>query len=166
MKFSISTANYLEIISTELQAGDKAYKKDEKELEKEIEKEEEQVAKIRQLAKSRNKGRNQLKAPPPKRRRTEEGYENTTTNQNQSETEKTEKRNQETQEHGPHAKKRKEDIRELFKRQEMATDIIIEPEQENDNNIFYGEEETVEIVNWEEIFKKHQEETSRLDREE
>ena len=74
----------------------------------------------------------------------EEGYENTTTNQNQSETEKPEKRKQETQEQGPHAKKRKEDIRELFKRQEMATDTIIEPEQENDkeevdNNIFYGE---------------------------
>ena len=52
----------------------------------------------------------------------------------------------------------------------MATDIIIEPEQENDreevdNNIFYGEKETVEVVNWEEMFKKHQEETSRLDRE-
>ena len=107
-----------------------------------------------------------MKAPPPKRRRMEEGFENTTTNQNPPEIEKPEKRKQERQEHGPHAKKRKHNIRELFKRQ--AKDIITEtePEKEKVDNIFYGEEETVEMVNWEEMFKKHQEETSRLDREE
>ena len=31
--------------------------------------------------------------------------------------------------------------------------------------IFYGETETVELIDWEEIFKQHQEETARLEKE-
>jgi hypothetical protein len=46
--------------------GDKAFKKYEKEMVNEIEKE--QVAKIRQLVKNRNRERKNQKAPPSKRR--------------------------------------------------------------------------------------------------
>ena len=142
--------------------GDKAFKKYEKEMVNEIEKEEEQVAKIRQLVKNRNRERKNQKAPPPKRRKMEEGY--ITPNMSRPEIEKSEKRKQGAQDEGPHPKRRKEDIREMFKKQEVAKDISQEKEKEKEKaqTIFYGEEEAVEVENWEEIFRKHQEETTRL----
>ena len=40
-----------------------------------------------------------------------------------------------------------------------------ETETETENHIFYGEKETVEMVNWEELFKQHQEATARIEQE-
>ena len=58
--------------------GDNAFKKYEKEIQKDLDKEEEQISKIRQLAKARNRNRNKLAAPPPKRRKLDKGFENIT----------------------------------------------------------------------------------------
>ena len=94
--------------------GDKAYKKYEKDLETEMAKEEEQISKIRELVKNRNKNRNKLKAPPAKTRKLETGFNNPT---NHPETNHQEKRKTDEPETGPEAKRKKTDIRELFKRQ-------------------------------------------------
>ena len=109
-----------------------------------------------------------LAAPPPKRRKLAEGFENIT---NPPETSNQDKRKSDGQETGPTTKKRKTDLREIFRRQEekkLAT--VVEEEQEEtetetEDHIFYGETETVEMVNWEELFKQHQEETERIEQE-
>ena len=86
-------------------------------MQKELEKEEEQVSKLRQLAKNRNKNRNKLAAPPPKIWKLGEGFKNIT---KPPETSNQEKRKSDVQETGPTTKKRKTDLREIFRRQETG----------------------------------------------
>ena len=147
--------------------GDNAFKKYEKEIQKDLDKEEEQISKIRQLAKTRNRNRNKLAAPPPKRRKLDMGFENTTNPPEQS---NPEKRKSDTQETGPTTKKRRTDLREIFRRQEEKKLAKVleqfEEEPEADNaTIFEGETETVEMMNWEELFREHQEETAKIEKE-
>ena len=139
--------------------GDKAYKNYEKDLEIEMAKEEEQILKIRELVKKRNKSRNKLKAPPAKRRKLETGFDNITTH---PEPNIQEKRKADEPETGPEAKRmRKIDIRELFKKQEeekVTVQESQEPSQTEDqaeqpecaanqgDGVYYGDTETVELI--------------------
>ena len=148
--------------------GDKTFKKYETELNKDLAREEEQMDKIRVMAKDKQKSRNRLPNPPPKRRKTEEGYQATTTN---LETAAQEKRKQDGQESEQITKRRKLDIRDMFKKQiEKPTPIEEEketniPEEVGTSHIVYGELEEVEVINWDEAFKQHLEESARLQQE-
>jgi hypothetical protein len=128
--------------------GDKSYKKYEKEVDNDLEKEEEQVGKIRELVKERNKLRaqNQRRMPPPKRRKlgskdfeqrmphTARGEQ--TGHYSGSPCEVEEKRKMEdTEDEAPPAKRKNlrqaPDIRDMFTSKDKTTN----PEQEQDQDI-------------------------------
>ena len=143
-----------------------------------------EVSKIRYLIKERNKHRGQRhrtqqKAPAAKRRKLndknyEARQEPSASPQEQPRQEKRKiHRNQETQP----LKRRKTtpDIRKLFEAKEdknnpKAEETRQEPQEplpepkQSHEGVNYGEEQAVEMVNWEEIFQNHIEETRRLEK--
>ena len=171
--------------------GDRTFKKNEQDIESFMAREDAQVSKIRELIKERNKERGERhrihqRAPASKRRKLEnETYETRQEQPNMEEGKAQEKRKADkNSEHGaePSEKRmRLTDIRTLFKSQldrtETAPQVGAQEQQEQTQDTpaqdqpaqdqpgtYYGEEETVELINWEEIFHKHLEETRRLDR--
>ena len=141
-------------------------------------KEEEQVSKIRELVKKRNMSRNKMKAPHAKRRKLETGFDNTITN---PEPNIQEKRKADDPEIGTEAKRmRKIDIREILKKQEEEKETIEERKEASQtedqaeqpecaankgDGVYYGDTETVELIDWEETFRQHLEETARMEKE-
>jgi hypothetical protein len=170
--------------------GDKTFKKNEKEIEMDMAREDAQVGKIRELIKHRNKERGERhrihqKAPGPKRRKLEDetyvkGQEHQELPERQSqEKRKADKNTVPGPEAQPSTKRRKlVDIRTLLQAQidkKAITRELQEPEPQQEltqeapaqdqPGVYYGEEQIVETVNWEEIFHQHLEETRRLERE-
>ena len=64
--------------------GDKTFKKYVKELDSDMAREEEQISKIRELKKERNKKRNTMRAPPSKRRKLDESRHEKVTSSNET----------------------------------------------------------------------------------
>ena len=131
-------------------------------------KEETQICKIRELVKERNRNRNQTKAPPPKRRKLGAATYSCEPCHEELATNIAEKRKPEEAEAGPEKKRlKKSDIRDLFRRQEKVEEEKQEREEEPEKleGVYYGETEEVEMTDWEELFRKHREETVRLEKE-
>ena len=115
--------------------GDKEYKKHEKEMEKDLAREETQVSKIRELIKERNKNRNKIKAPPPKRRELDDSSYTSTPSQGVPTMERPEKRKHQ-EDAGPEKKKRlTRDIREAFQDIRDGVQNTKHPTQEIDEQI-------------------------------
>ena len=109
-----------------------------------------QISKIREVVKTRNRERNPGRGPPAKKRKVTKG-----------ETSELEMEDHQEDEN---------DIRNLLKPsaklKTMAEDQQVEEEKiEEEKSIYYGETETVELVDWEERFKKHLEETREIERQ-
>ena len=72
-----------------------------------------------------------------------------------------------------HNTSRTQDITELFTQQEKTQPGVQEQEESQETNksqttpptVYYGQEEEVEMTNWEENFRAHIEETNRLEKE-
>ena len=156
-------------------------------MDSDMAREEEQISKIRELIKTRNKKRNPLKAPHPKRRKLDETSYVARQDQNEMHGKNAqEKRKQDAETVGecPVAKKRKtRDIRVMLSQPKVpSTEPEPEPERELEpvqeekrqeqeganmlaTGIYHGQEQEVELVDWEEIFKNHIAETRRLENE-
>ena len=107
-------------------------------------------------------------APHAKRRKLETGFDNTITH---PEPNIQEKRKEDEPETEPEEKRmRKTDIREMFKKQEEEKETIKERKEASQTEdqaeqpactathgvgVHHGESETVELIDWEETFKKH-----------
>ena len=153
--------------------GDKEYKLFEKELEKDIKKEESQVSKIRELVKARNRERNPGRGPPTKRRKVTQGETYDLECDQQEEGEKRTEKRKETEDVGPEARKKQRtanDIRNFLDTTSKQKPVpeeepAVKDREEEAPEIYYGETEQVELVDWEERFKKHQEETREMEKE-
>ena len=180
--------------------GDKTFKKNELEIEQDMAREENQVSKIRELVKERNRLRGEInrihqKAPAPKRRKLEDAYETGIEQADSLERQQQEKRkaHQEQEPQPPNKRRKTTDIRNLLQPKagntkpncQDATQEHPETEGEQEqvphtaggektghypsspceDGVHCGEEVTVEMVNWEEAFQQHLEETRRIERE-
>ena len=145
--------------------GDKEFKKYEKEMTSELAKEEEQIGKIRQLVKARNRDRNTTKGPANKRRKLDETtYTSTKTSTDYPRVE-AEKRKQEESQGQAAKRSRTQDIREAFQPKDTNNEAAPNTTKEQTQAVHYGELEEVELIDWEEKFKAHQEETARINKE-